>query len=59
MEGRGPAKGLSPKPDVFRTQGREDASARSSGYVKQQVEIGKQRFTALYHHIYVRLFIYN
>jgi RNA-directed DNA polymerase len=51
-EGRGLAKGNSPERNAFRTQGREDALSALER-VRQAANRGrKQRFTALFHHIY-------
>ena len=50
-EGRGLAKGNSPERNAFRTQGREDALSALER-VRQASRDRKQRFTALFHHIY-------
>jgi RNA-directed DNA polymerase len=51
-EGRGLAKGNSPKRNAFRTQGREDALSALERVRQAASSDRKQRFTALFHHIY-------
>ena len=51
-EGRGLAKGNSPERNAFRTQGREDALSALERVRQAASRDRKQRFTALYHHIY-------
>jgi retron-type reverse transcriptase len=51
-EGRGLAKGNSPERNAFRTQGREDASSALERVRQAATGDKKQRFTALFHHIY-------
>ncbi len=52
MEGRGLAKGNSPKGNAFRTQGREDARSALDRVREAASRDRKQRFTALFHYIY-------
>jgi RNA-directed DNA polymerase len=51
-EGRGLAKGNSPEPNAFRTQGREDAPSALERVRQAATRDKKQRFTAHFHHIY-------
>jgi len=51
-EGRGLAKGNSPERNAFRTQGREDAPSALERVRQAATRDKKQRFTALFHHIY-------
>jgi RNA-directed DNA polymerase len=51
-EGRGLAKGNSPERNAFRTQGREDALSALERVRQAASRDRKQRFTALFHHIY-------
>ena len=51
-EGRGLAKGNSPEHNAFRTQGREDAPSALERIRQAAAKDKKQRFTALFHHIY-------
>ena len=52
VEGRGLAKGNSPERNAFRTQGREDALSALERVRQAASRDRKQRFTALFHHIY-------
>lgn len=52
MEGRELAKGNSPERNAFRTQGREDAPSALERVRQAATRDKKQRFTALFHHIY-------
>src|SRR5215468_358616 len=52
VEGRGLAKGNSPESNAFRTQGREDAPSALERVRQAASRDRKQRFTALFHHIY-------
>jgi len=51
-EGRGLAKGNSPERNAFRTQGRENAPSALERVRQAATRDKKQRFTALFHHIY-------
>ena len=51
-EGRGLAKGNSPECNAFRTQGRENAPSALERVRQAATRDKKQRFTALFHHIY-------
>ena len=51
-EGRGLAKGNSPERNASRTQGREDAPSALERVRQAATRDKKQRFTALFHHIY-------
>lgn len=51
-EGRGLAKGNSPERNALRTQGREDALSALERVRQAATRDKKQRFTALFHHIY-------
>jgi len=51
-EGRELAKGNSPEHNAFRTQGREDALSALERVRQAATRDKKQRFTALFHHIY-------
>ncbi|MBV9340212.1 MAG: group II intron reverse transcriptase/maturase, partial [Acidobacteria bacterium] len=51
-EGRELAKGNSPEHNAFRTQGREDAPSALERVRQAATRDKKQRFTALFHHIY-------
>ncbi len=51
-EGRGLAKGNSPERNAFRTQGREEALSALERVRQAASRDRKQRFTALFHHIY-------
>ena len=51
-EGRDLAKGNSPECNAFRTQGREDALSALERVRQAAIRDKKQRFTALFHHIY-------
>src|ERR1700745_2249938 len=51
-EGRGLAKENSPERNAFRTQGREDALSALERVRQAASRDRKQRFTALFHHIY-------
>ena len=51
-EGRGLAKGNSPKRNAFRTQGREDALSALERVRQAARKDRKQQFTSLLHHIY-------
>ena len=51
-EGRGLAKGNSPERNAFRMQGREDAPSALERVRQAATKDKKQRFTALFHHIY-------
>jgi hypothetical protein len=52
VERRGLAKGNSPERNAFRTQGREDALSALERVRQAARKDRKQRFTALFHHIY-------
>ena len=52
VEGRELAKGNSPEGNVFRTQRRGDASSALERVRRAARKDRKQRFTALYHHVY-------
>lgn len=52
MEGRGLAKGNSPKRNAHRTQGRARATSARKRVRQAAQRNRKQRFTALYHHVY-------
>ena len=52
MEGRRLAKGNSPERNAFRTQGREDSPSALERVRQAATKDRKQRFTALFHHIY-------
>jgi len=52
VEGRGLAKGNSREDGVFRTQSREDTKAGLERVRKAAERDGRQRFTALLHHVY-------
>jgi RNA-directed DNA polymerase len=52
MEGRQLAKGNSPERNAFRTQGRKDALSALERVRLAAIRDRKQRFTALFHHIY-------
>ena len=52
VEGKGLAKGNSPERNAFRTQGREDALSALERVRQAASRDRKQRFTALFHHIY-------
>ena len=51
-EGRGLTKGNSPQRNAFRTQGREGAPSALERVRQAATRDKKQRFTALFHHIY-------
>jgi RNA-directed DNA polymerase len=52
VEGRGLAKGNSPKSNAFRTQGREDARSALERVRRVARKDRKGKFTALFHHVY-------
>jgi group II intron reverse transcriptase/maturase len=52
MEGNGLAKGNSPEGNVSRTQGRQDTRSALERVRQAAGKDRKQRFTALFHHIY-------
>jgi RNA-directed DNA polymerase len=52
MEGRGLAEGNSPECNVSRTQGRQDTLSALERVCQAARKDRKQRFTALFHHIY-------
>ena len=52
VEGRGSAKGNSPERNAFRTQRRGDAQSALERVGQAARREGKQRFTALLHHVY-------
>jgi RNA-directed DNA polymerase len=52
VEGKGLAKGNSPERNAFRTQGREDALSALERVRQAASRDRKQRFTALFDHIY-------
>jgi RNA-directed DNA polymerase len=51
-EGRELTKGNSPERNAFRTQGRENAPSALERVRQAATRDRKQRFTALFHHIY-------
>jgi hypothetical protein len=51
MEGRGLAKGKTLEHDTLRTQGREGVQSALER-IREAAKDKKQRFTALYHHVY-------
>jgi RNA-directed DNA polymerase len=52
MEGRDLAEGNSPKSNAFRTQGRGDARSALERVRRAARKDRRQRFTALFHHVY-------
>jgi RNA-directed DNA polymerase len=52
MEGRGRAEGNSPERNALRTQGRESTPSALERVRQAATRDKKQRFTALFHHIY-------